>query len=910
MAQTAKYIDVTRTFLPVDPNSFPESLHTSSREESPENRIPVMAYKGFNFLPTSYGYKSYFGTNQKVDISALTARVDHVFIYQNQSFENILVALTDSGVWTKKGESVGAWTNDVPIVPDIDPNVHYEWTYVVIANILYAYMQGTGSYQKFVHSSVTGVTITSVVPNFLNMTAQAGIFRAAGRLAFWDSADSVGWANLDDFSDFTPSLETLAGNVSFADVQGRIVTIKSHGPGFIIYSTRSIIYVAQNVENLYQWKPQVILPNCGISYPRQCVEASPDTIHFAYTQEGLKKIEKATEETIVPEITDFLKEYTKPVYLKVLEGRYLFLELLDADYVTGLVQITDEVVPATTYSFSGASVDIDASTPDDGRENFCSISDGISKGVYNDFPVFPDRNTSLPMQPVYTCYLSNNGVKDNGNIVWGPGVCATVDPNGVEANMSPSGLSTDKMTQTSANKTAVTSGAAWVDTIGWTMERFVKTQMAIWEAEEKNLKEYNAAIVNRSKSVTKVSSVGACAAVPISRSECTLGRFPSKFSAPKFGYSKCQFWLTRFCISAMDLIRVKANVTTCGAGTESFSGWSNSHGYPGPYATAALAAAASGSALNAVTSTSPMGQPTSYSLLGGPGGGSVSRNYLGLVYDKTERMDAYNKGIDVEIAPIPESPYCELTHWRYTNLAGATVLAAAAGCAAPTSYPKNTAGTKPGADEPPISKLDGSMCGLPYIAKTIDGYVANWPSTSVTIPAGSFLLQKGSQAPVYPTFEGALVYDLQLKKWGKMKLRYKQLLDYSPVNSSLNGVIPFNVFGIMAGAMGAEGKISLFDHYPTESYISYGKVGYARNGNTSPEEVTAHFRVPSSGYIKVETSLEGKSLSAGFVKQDSFVNATEVTLYGAYPGRWANIEINGIFDLQYLEYRGFTQGRR
>lgn len=909
MAQTAKYIDVTRTFLPVDPNSFPESLHTSSREEGPENRIPVMAYKGFNFLPTSYGYKSYFGTNQKVDISALAARVDYVFIFQNQSFENILIALTDTGVWTKKGEAAGAWTNDVPVVPDVDPNVHYEWTYVVIANVLYTYQQGKANYQKFVHSSTLGVEITSIVPNFLNMAAQVGIFRAAGRLAFWDSSDSVGWANLDDFADFTPSLETLAGNVIFADIQGRIVTIKSHGPGFIIYATRSIIYVSQNVENLFQWKPQVILPSCGISYPRQVAEASPDTVHFAYTQEGLKKIEKATEETIVPEITDFLKEYSKPVYVRILEGRYLFLELLDADYVTGLVQITDEVVPAATYTFAGSSVIAD-NTPDNSRESICSLSDAFDKGSFNAFPVFPDRNTSLPMQPVYTCYLSNNGVKDNGNIVWGPGVCPTVDPNGVEVNMSPGGLTTDKLTQTTANKTAVTGGASLFDR--WTITRFVQTQMAIWEAEERNLKEFNSAAVNRSKTGTKITlDQAVCVPVGLARAECTIGRYPSKFSAPKFGYSKCQFWLTRMAIGVMDLVRVKANTTTCGPAHEGFSLWSSSQA-PGSFATAALAAAASGQALGSITSTSPGGQPLSYNLLDAPPlfGGSVSRNFLGNVFDKTERMDAYNKGVDVEIAPIPESPYCELTHWRYTDTLGNVILAPAAACAEPTSYPAGVAGTKPGAAEPPISKLDGTLCGRTYTPETVDGYNAVWPSTSVTIPSGSFLLQKGSQAPVYPTFEGALVYDLQLKKWGKMKLRYKQLLDYSPVNSSLNGVIPFNVFGIMAGAMGADGKISLFDAYPSESYISYGKVGYARNGNTSPEEVTAHFRVPSTGAVKVETSLEGKNLAAGFTKSQSFTNATEVTLNGAYPGRWANIEINGIFDLQYLEYRGFTQGRR
>ena len=65
-----------------------------------------------------------------------------------------------------------------------------------------------------------------------------GIFRANGRLGFWDSANSVSWSSLFSFIDFTPSLETLAGFATFNDVLGRIVTIKASGSGFIIYSTK------------------------------------------------------------------------------------------------------------------------------------------------------------------------------------------------------------------------------------------------------------------------------------------------------------------------------------------------------------------------------------------------------------------------------------------------------------------------------------------------------------------------------------------------------------------------------------------------------------------------------------------------------------------------------------------------
>src|SRR5437764_1133039 len=101
MTQLAKIIDITKTFVPVDPNAFPETLLGTAREDTPTQAAPVVAYEGYNFMPTAYGYRSYFGINQKVNIDALTSRVDHVFIIQTLTFENILVALCEDGIWTK-----------------------------------------------------------------------------------------------------------------------------------------------------------------------------------------------------------------------------------------------------------------------------------------------------------------------------------------------------------------------------------------------------------------------------------------------------------------------------------------------------------------------------------------------------------------------------------------------------------------------------------------------------------------------------------------------------------------------------------------------------------------------------------------------------------------------------------------
>jgi hypothetical protein len=282
-------------------------------------------------------------------------------------------------------------------------------------------------------------------------------------------------------------------------------------------------------------------------------------------------------------------------------------------------------------------------------------------------------------------------------------------------------------------------------------------------------------------------------------------------------------------------------------------------------------------------------------------------------WTNTETMYAYNKGIDADIAPIPESPYCEITGWAYTKADGTQGVASVGACGAAPSNPKGApprttpqgSGNKPG-----ISGKDGSYCGQPFEGAIVDAVTVTWPTEVVTIPGGTFFLRSGSPAPVYPTIEGALVYDLQLKKWGKMRQRYKHLLDYSPINSTSSGIVDFAAFGILGGILTSAGKIKLFDRYPTDSYISYGKIGYYRDGNTSPEEVRVDFRELCTGYVKVETSLDGHFLASELTKTEAFTSVSSVTLYGAYPGRWANIEIGGIFDINYLEYRGFKQGRR
>lgn len=355
MATQDRPIDLERSYIPMDPNAFPETMHATGEEDTPENRIPVIVYDGFNFLPTQYGYASFFGVGTKIDIEALESRIDDIFIVQTDALRNILVALSEDGIWTKEGNATGTWSHIVTLVlPTGD--VHNKWTRCVIGNEVFMYQQGGPGY--YVMNSGNSFVPTIVIPTFLNMEGQIGIFKAGGRLGFWDSDGSVSWSDVDFKNDFVPSLTTGAANSKFQQVVGKITAILQHGNGFIIYSTKSVVVVVRSADANYFWASDTVFNNNGISYYNQVVMGQPDTTHYAYTTFGFVKIENGRPEYIIAEVFSYIKEKREPVYLTILEGRFLFIGIIDEDLIFPEVTFTNVEVPASfvTWAAGAAAV--------------------------------------------------------------------------------------------------------------------------------------------------------------------------------------------------------------------------------------------------------------------------------------------------------------------------------------------------------------------------------------------------------------------------------------------------------------------------------------------------------------------------------------------------------------------------
>jgi len=291
MAQSAKRIDITRTYLPIDPITLPETGHDTGREDDPEQRLPVVAYDGANIIPTGMGYRSYFGVTSQLDVNDIPTRCDDVILFQLANYSNLLLALCEDGVYTKDPNVAGAWTKSIAAgVTGSDAN-YLLWTWCVIENKLYIYRQAEAN----VYTVDTAGTIASFAPTgaVINMAGQIGIYKAGGRLGFWDSSDTHSWSSYIDRQDFLPSITTLANvGVTFRQFVGKTVTVKACGKGFVIYGTRSILLIKQSTRgNALLWDDPIVLSNsAGISYHNQVAVANPDSLHFAWTNAGFAKI--------------------------------------------------------------------------------------------------------------------------------------------------------------------------------------------------------------------------------------------------------------------------------------------------------------------------------------------------------------------------------------------------------------------------------------------------------------------------------------------------------------------------------------------------------------------------------------------------------------------------------------------
>lgn len=353
-------IELRRSLLILNSKMMPVNLGRAGFEDQPEAGLPIAPYYARNVLPTQHGYKSAFAPAPMSSYSSQVAeqgikytQIQDVLVYQTRSGDRVSLGLTATGLW--------AWVaRQFPVSGVVDTNdlidwtllsgtpynsnEYFLWTNCTIDNILYIYCQGldrvymVGSLTDILNEEAAGANvlysdekaffaIAERTPGFINMEGQIGIFKAANRLGFWDSDNAVAWSSAVDKMDFTPDATTFAGITTFTDVVGEIVMIKSHGKGFVIYCTGSIVHCRELSGSPEKFSGAAILTNTGVAYSTQVAQADPDALHYAWTPAGLLVINNGSPSWIEPEVSQYLLEDWQLVRLQVIQQTNLVISV-------------------------------------------------------------------------------------------------------------------------------------------------------------------------------------------------------------------------------------------------------------------------------------------------------------------------------------------------------------------------------------------------------------------------------------------------------------------------------------------------------------------------------------------------------------------------------------------------------
>ena len=293
-----------------------------------------------------------------------------------------------SGRRSMSGTAVGLSAADLLVVNVLNP-----WTMAIIKNRLYCYRK---ELNNLLLLAVDSSAWERPVPTTINMAEIEGICEARGRMAAWDSTNSVYRGSNVTPTDFTPAISTGA-NVSKIDaVKGNIVLMLPIKDGYVIYATASII-LATYIGGTQIFSYAALDSSQGILNTKAVVVAD-DKTHFVNTVEGLFLLTSGGMQAISPEADEYLKASKVSPRLDYIQGRYLTLSLFPetAGWATQKIEY-----------YSGATIPGFAGLPSDPGRN-------VSLVVDNSW--FVDITVKIPIQHAKASQLFTFG--NHGNVTY------------------------------------------------------------------------------------------------------------------------------------------------------------------------------------------------------------------------------------------------------------------------------------------------------------------------------------------------------------------------------------------------------------------------------------------------------------------------------------------------------------
>lgn len=1003
MVQDTRLIDLRLSYIPQDPNAFPTHIRGDNRaaqsdtEDNSSGRVPIMPYDGYNFMPTPQGYSSFFGTNTKINIDALTGNVDDIFVIQKDDYSNLAVALKDDGIWTKDLSSTGAWTQVIALSPP-GGGLHLNWSKCVIDQVIHVYRQGED--YIWIASPANSYVFTQTAVSFLTMSAQLGIFKAGGRLGFWDSANSISWSAFGDVTDHTPSIETLAGNLIFQDIVGKIVTVLQHGDGFVVYATKSILLVIRNFKNPLLFEAKTLFNDNGISYRNEAVFGDPDTSHFANTTTGLVEISNGEAKFTAHSISRYFKEKKEPMYLNYINGKFLFFNFINPYYNVGRVTFAFAEVASRILEWSEASALLtsisngsyltnpSSSTPNQTLIDAVRTVNANFRQIYlngyyaytdyktpgnNEIPIYQNKiASSVPMANLAAFkpyadlikgsdYFFNVGFTQ-GEIVGVSGASLYFIPA-----VSPDLLAAFDTTLTTEPNNQDFYAAQ--DAVFYYEGKFYDSwEDAIYRntllTTDSNLESTTAAdrIVNLDEPISETSVYdlgiysdlsfyserdkyyGTTANVAWLQRSLVYGRHVKihSFIKNEIVAEQCIWKIEPSSpVPGLEAFDNQASVgsiySIAGAVVAAAEAWYKANGFE--YLTPLTldgvferdGAYPGGRNVYIEWHTVALGyqqltfKPYSQNLqtfFVVPTGGytlDVGKEVYITTFTKKQTFSDVSERIVINTCTNKEVGFTEVIGYGHYDSAGNFIQDSSNSPA--TDYVDMCSGSPPNSPDP---SFNGNIFTNPNAILFPGTYTIG--GTDYTVPVGGltttdpsdvddpqfdFNFQSGSIEPLYPTWEGAFIYDTHLQKWGKLKLQYKNLFDAYPVNTMAGeGIFPYENFLPRLAARLVDGTFPFFDEFPSNSEICYGKVGYYRKGFTDLEEIVFHNRDYRDGTIVVEPSIDSRSVQNDLVQSLPTGKVASLRQGFNMSARWYNIVFKGQYDLTHIEVRTVRGGRR
>lgn len=888
-----------------------------------------------------------------------TTNIDDVFMIQTDHYENLIVVLAEDGIWTKRANSTGAFEQLIEL--DV-PELHRIWSKCVIDNVIYLYRQGEA--HVWLAGPDNNYIFTEATPTGVNMEGQHGIFRAGGRLAFWDSENSTGWSSITEPLEFGDA-EKLSGFTIFQDIVGRIVTVLQHGDGFIIYCTRSIVGVRRNVGSPMLFQGNAIFSSNGISYRREVVVADPDTRHFAFTTQGFIEINSFVAEVVMPEIASYLKEKREPVLLKMLNGRYLCMELLNPYFNTSRVNFHDETSLGGAYSFAGASRALD-NMQDPLRILRAAEQNMDSLYLYRQFsytsrsqanngqvPYWKDQLATIYNITMLNAWKSFSAGFFGDYLYFTQFFSPTAQQSGVPSIAGGTyipivpaavGSHTPLLDQIVI---LITNGviANFANAMTANENNFFTKQELLWIAEERFFKDFKKACERYDQNVVVSTSYKTW----IYSNSPTLP--PTVEVEPKsYGYfldptadaeANREYQVNEKGVS---LQRSLTRLSMFKADNHIITHWQNAGTIPWRFGTVGATeltfAEALAGAPAALLAIAPSADPISVTVQQSPpaiiaSAPNTSSTATALPYISGTNIYVQTNVTAGDIYEHRGTSYQTIQNKRWEYRTVDTCLYKEIGYTQIDGHGHYDLSstfiiddnTDEAVDHTDICVTDSnrrrrpSLNGMPFnrpalgglapTPVTIDGTEYDYPDREVRIPDTTITLQDGAPEPIYTNFLGSFIFDIQYKKWGKMWEDHTHLLDLFPINNIAgNQPIPYENFLPKAGCLKLDGYFYVFDQYPADSQIVFGKYGEYRKGYTDLHEIKIQHRTAMTGRLVVEGSMNGRDISPLVARSDTFTDTRQFNAGYSLSARWYNITVEGQYDLIHLEARGNRAGRR